>query len=847
MTNPAASEPGPGPDLPVEWRALLEAVERELRELAAHPARSVVLLPYAQLRPLAARLWARRFPDSFAPRFETTLSWAEHEAVFEPGEYDLSFDRGRDWLTALSLLEGNGLGADSELLAGPLLELALPLAQVAASQPPALRPTWMEHARSVLPVIVDGPLALDARLAQIALVWAGSSDYSTDVLFSQRVGRGLDALLRVPGLQIDLLGDTLAEHYFEKAAALSLDAPGLQASVTEHACSDGEDEAERAAACVLRHVQAGRTPVALVAGDRLLTRRIGALLDAQGLRPGHELRDETGWRLSTTQAAAAVMGTLQACVPQVSSEAVLDWIKLLPAADPAEVAALEQRLRRHAVRSWGQALRLGSSMALVRQLQAWRQGMAAARPVTRWLPALRQLLQDTGLWQALRSDLAGSAVIEALGLDEAEQGRWEQLPSAGRRMGLGEFTRWVRHSLEAAHYRPAHPGQARVVVLPLAQLAGRPFAAAVVPGVDEQRLPAVPEPPGPWSEAQRQALYLPTREQLRQAQDAAWARLLGLSRVDVLWRRSDADAQPLQASPLLQAWRLQHPERLQPATDDPRTLRPVPLQPISRPAPDGSMLPILPLSASAYERLRNCPYQFFALRQLGLQDDADLDADLDKRAWGTWLHAVLRHFHEALQQEPEADRLALMAGAAELATAAQGLDADSGEFLPFAADWPRLRDAYLLWLQQHEGAGAVFEQAEWKLERSLDGLQLRGSIDRVDRLPDGTRLLIDYKTESQDRSRKRIKAGTEETQLPFYALLAGGAPVRASYLNLSEREQPQAFELPGLQQLATLLAAGMQEDVQRIAGGAPLPALGEGSVCDWCEARGLCRKDFWSE
>lgn len=27
----------------------------------------------------------------------------------------------------------------------------------------------------------------------------------------------------------------------------------------------------------------------------------------------------------------------------------------------------------------------------------------------------------------------------------------------------------------------------------------------------------------------------------------------------------------------------------------------------------------------------------------------------------------------------------------------------------------------------------------------------------------------------------------------------------------------------------------------------PLPALGEGSVCEWCAARGLCRKDFWNE
>ena len=45
--------------------------------------------------------------------------------------------------------------------------------------------------------------------------------------------------------------------------------------------------------------------------------------------------------------------------------------------------------------------------------------------------------------------------------------------------------------------------------------------------------------------------------------------------------------------------------------------------------------------------------------------------------------------------------------------------------------------------------------------------------------------------------------------------------------------------------LAAQLYEGMAYDLARIAAGEPLPALGEGSVCGWCDARGLCRKDFW--
>ena len=37
----------------------------------------------------------------------------------------------------------------------------------------------------------------------------------------------------------------------------------------------------------------------------------------------------------------------------------------------------------------------------------------------------------------------------------------------------------------------------------------------------------------------------------------------------------------------------------------------------------------------------------------------------------------------------------------------------------------------------------------------------------------------------------------------------------------------------------------MTEDTRRIDAGAPLRPLGEGGVCNWCPARGLCRRDWW--
>lgn len=837
--------PDGGSPVSASWAALLAEMAQRIHELGAHPARTVVLLPYAQLMPLAARLWAQQFPSGFMPRFETTRNWASRVGTFQPGPNDLSFDHGRDLLSAASLLEGAGLGAQRQLLAGPLVEQASQLGQMAASVPASLRPDWAEHARQALPPVGDGPLALEAALGRIAVAWAANSDYATDVLFTPRVGRELDALLIVEGLQADPLTTSLAEHYFEQTVHLQAQPGPVLGHIALHVCQDGEDEAERAAACVLQHLAAGRAPVALSAGDRVLTRRISALLAARGV----PLRDETGWKLSTTHAAAQLHALLHACAPMASTDAVLDALKQAPAFDGAAVQRLEKALRRQPVRSWMEASASASAQALVTQVEAWRAPMDGRQPLGDWLTHTRALVEGAGIWQTLAADPAGAALVDALGLGEAALEAWRHWPSAQRRMGLGEFTRWVSDTLEGASFRPTPPPGAPVVILPISQLLGRPLAALVVPGADERRLPAMPEPPGPWSAAQRVALHLPSREQLRDAQAAAWQRVLRVPHVDILWRTSDDSGEHLSPSPLVQALQLGLGAPAGAAAPvvgaDPRPARTLTATPQQRPAPSGAALPPKPLSASSYEMLRACPYRFFALHQLGLRAEGELDVDIDKRDWGNWVHAVLRHFHEALLAEPTADRLALMKAAAAQAMREQALGLDEGEFMPFSVAWPGLRDAYLQWLDDYAQTGAVFESAETALRAEPEGLALFGRLDRVDRQPDGAPMLIDYKTERAERSKDRVAAGNEDTQLPFYALLSGAAAPRAAYLNLAEREAPKLYELKNLPALASQLLAGMRNDMARIAAGAPLPALGEGSVCDWCDARGLCRKDAW--
>ena len=188
---------------------------------AAHPADAVVLLPYAQLMQQARQAWAvaanhlgNAGASIFVPRFETTMNWARslggRLGPFTPSGADMRMDVAIDMLTAASLLQRGGLGAQQDLLAGRLVEAAWSLARVAAAAPPAARTAWGEQLAQTLTADLEGPvLAVEARLGRIALAWAASSSYPTDCLFDAKPA--FFAVLE--GFQPEPLSDALKAHF----------------------------------------------------------------------------------------------------------------------------------------------------------------------------------------------------------------------------------------------------------------------------------------------------------------------------------------------------------------------------------------------------------------------------------------------------------------------------------------------------------------------------------------------------------------------------------------------------------------------------------------------------------
>lgn len=858
----------------------------ELSRRQVHPSQAIVLVPFAQLIQEAKQAWvaSENLPANgavFVPRFESTLNWARGLGGYTPKDGDLCLDAAFDAITARSLLQRAGLSEHIAMLAPKLLEAAWSLAGVAAAVAPERRIAWgAELAQTLLAGLSEPALSFEAAIGRLALAWCSTSAFATDHLFQAEP----KLLVVIDGFQSEPLVEALALKLGSRCTRITLHhtGNGHEGVVNLHAATDFEDEAERASACVIEHLSRlprSARPIGLVALDRELVRRVRAILSGRGV----EIRDETGWKLSTTRACANLTALLRASRRNASTDDVLDWLKNAPAflshkvtlgSSPAVVDQLERELRKAGLRDWPtqpeHAVGLGEpSRQCVFAANLLLRRLAEGRTLIQWLGDLRGVLRDSGQWTALAADGAGRAVLEALKLatfhdaevvDTFNAADLDARSSYGMRLAAAEFAAWAGQTLEASNYSPPHPPGAQVVILPLAQLLGRSLDAVVLAGCDETHLPASPEPPGAWTPLQRVALGLPTRAALAAVAKKSWDCALTSPRLDILWRTGESGERNM-PSEFVQALAHQLKLRQQESTaqagqgeaplpvfaEDPRVVVALQANASHMPSPSGQALVVQRLSASAYSDLRRCPYRFFALRQLQLSEEDELEAEVDKRDFGNWLHRVLFHFQNALKEEGTADRAAqvhLINRAAQQATADLGLSA--AEFLPFSAAWPRVRAGYLDWLDDHVETGHRFEQAEvWK-EMRLGPVTLVGKLDRLDRQKDGKLLVMDYKTESRTLTGERIKAGNEDTQLAFYTALFDVDDIAAAYVNVGEKDHTKVFAQPDIVALRSQLAEGILEDLQGIAAGKAMPALGEGFACDYCAARGLCRKDFWS-
>ena len=338
-----SSENAPDP-----WPALAWQVSKWAGSRSVALRDAVVLLPFAQLLPLARNAFAQA--GGWSPRIETTRTLAASlgpEAPAERGQ--ITHDAAVDALTAAQLLRSQAWGAawasrdarGFEQAVDQVVAASHEIARAAAAVPPAERPAHWDRARELL-APVAGPGATARLLARVALEWASlAAAPATDRLFALQPSAWIVVQAGGPdALCVRLLSDAPGA-----ALLVDCDAPedrpfGLLASAALPAlavCDSFEEEAACTAATVLEHLRRGEQPVALIAQDRALVRRVRALLERQPVG----VVDETGWKLSTTRAAAQVMALLGAARADARIDALFDWLRAGTAwSAPGQVAAL---------------------------------------------------------------------------------------------------------------------------------------------------------------------------------------------------------------------------------------------------------------------------------------------------------------------------------------------------------------------------------------------------------------------------------------------------------------------------------------------------------------------------
>ncbi len=856
------------------WDAIAAAIGAWARARGEDLRDAIVLLPFVQLLAPARRAFASL--DGWPPRVETTQSLA---AGLGPGAAadagQLCFDPAIDALGAAALLRAQPWGAawarrDARgfgQAAAALTTTAHALARAAFALPPTARAGHWAAARALLGPI-GGPGETERRLARMSLEWAAlAPEPATDRLFAGaapvawiavRAG-GADPLTEqllaasaVHCLVIDMDGDSdgdadgtdagpADDHAFARIAADHLPALAL--------CDDFEHEAQCAAAQVLEHVRHGELPVALIAQDRVLVRRVRALLERHDV----DLLDETGWTLSTTRAAAQLIGLLRAARPDAGIDALLDWLRggtRWSDADTA-LAELERGCRSASITRVGALSHAALKPAAARLWADAAEILAdlatpARRTLADWFAALAEALARAGALARLEADDAGRQALAALR-------RAASIHDVT--LGADAFHDWVDGAFEQASFIPSITADVppQVVITPLARAMLRPFAALVLPGADDKHLGATPPPDALLGDTLAGALGLPTVARRRRAERLAFVQALAVPRVTLLRRRSDG-REPLAASPLVERLALAAPGGSLPAWRDPRIAQSLVPTPIRMSAPSAAALLPASLSASACEALRACPYRFHALYMLALREDDELEREIDKRDYGNWLHAVLLAFHAGRGEpaSPEAERARLLQ-LGEAQRVAVGLG--DAEFLPFAASFASFAPRYIEWLHRRDARGERWRAGEVSMNAApaeLGGTGMHGVIDRIDdvRFAGAAAVqLIDYKTGSSDGLKAKVKDPLEDTQLAFYAALMRGEtalPLRASYLAVDGTKRIDEHEHPNVEDSAVALVTGLGHDLARLRAGAGLPALGEGATCDYCAARGICRRDHWT-
>ena len=653
-------------------------------------------------------------------------------------------------------------------------------------------------------------------------------------------------------------------------------------------CKGHEEQAHSVELQVRRWLLEGKNNIGIVTENRRLARRVRALLE----RADIPLQDLAGWALSTTRAGAALERWLECIEEDFSHLPLLDLLKspfIFSDIDSQQVKYASYRLEHDIIRheniasnlqhykksihSRAERLQWSSEISetLLKMLESFESANNLLKPLLKgshsaeeFIDKLSSSLEILGMSHLLQGDAAGTRVIEML----------DTLKHSAQKYSLefkwSDFRTWVGRSLEHFVFTPELTGSP-VCLMGLAQSRLQQFDALIIASAEHEHLPGKTNITPFFNNAVRQQLNVSTSYEQLTERFHHFRRLLESAPKILITANDEENGEEVPISPWLEIIQRFYQQSYSESLED-KELKNLVSEPATfvircteKTLPDmavqaKSSLPeeLLPrhYSPSSYQKLMDCPYQFFATYGLGLTPGEEVQEALSKSDYGERVHKCLEAFHqdvdwlagpfkETINDKNKEQAITLLQEIAQQVFA-RDVD-DSFEHSGWLEKWLQLIPDYINWQIKNTEQWNCFEAEHKSKIAWKNNTELTGRLDRVDENKEGLSI-IDYKT-GKSASMVEVEQG-EAVQLPFYALLAEAEfnkPVtKVSYLNLDTKvKHGSQLSDDTLNTLSHNIGERLALLIEEMKAGKQLTAWGDETTCQYCNINRLCRKQAW--
>jgi probable DNA repair protein len=540
----------------------------------------------------------------------------------------------------------------------------------------------------------------------------------------------------------------------------------------------------------LARQEAGSLRIGVVVPDLHKRRSEVARVFSRVMQPGYNLPGAPkapmpfnisfGRPLASFPLVHAALGLLELAFQPVEFAAASHLIRspFLGGADTelARRAALDVRLRRDGEAS----LTLGKLVALAESCPILRKRLEALFEITKsrpdspaaWARQFSALLEAAGFpgERALDSDEFQTRAKwhEALG----ELARLERLVPA---FSFEQAFSFLKRQCADTLFQPESP-EAPIQILGVLESAGLRFDCLWVCGLTDEQwpLPAAPNPFIPIA-AQRKAGIPQASAEGSAERDrrmtAEWKR--AAAEVVFSWPEKDKDKN-LSPSPLITDIPIQIVVPAQAGTPFPRYRDLLFSARKLESFQDAKGPPVAPGKVRGGTRVladhAACPFRAYARWRLGAEELEEPASGLDARDRGKMLHVMMSQLWGALRNSRalRGELGPAIARAADSAVKDMKLE---GRFADLERE--RLAKTAREWLEVEKRREPFdIEVVEQQRDLKVAGLEFQSRIDRMDRLEDGSHVLIDYKGGRFVSTRQWEGPRPDDPQLPLYAVSA---------------------------------------------------------------------------